>query len=65
LRKKRRDDTVCTDVHVAVVHRIHKISAFVPAEEAQKSVKGLEENAIHNKYIELVISWTISLTMSC
>ena len=24
------------------------------AEEAQKSVKGLEENAIHAKYIELV-----------
>ena len=24
------------------------------AEEAQKSVRGLEDNAIHNKYIELV-----------
>ena len=27
---------------------------FYSAEEAQKSVKGLEENAIHSKYIELV-----------
>lgn len=25
------------------------------AEEAQKSVKGMEENAIHAKYIELVL----------
>ena len=24
------------------------------AEEAQKTVKGLEENAVHTKYIELV-----------
>lgn len=27
---------------------------FHAAEEAQKSVRGLEENAIHSKYIELV-----------
>lgn len=26
----------------------------VAAEEAQSSVKGMEENAIHSKYIELV-----------
>jgi hypothetical protein len=32
--------------------------AFFPAEEAQKSVKGLEENAIQSKYIELVIFMT-------
>ena len=29
-------------------------SNFHAAEEAQKSVRGMEENAIHNKYIELV-----------
>jgi hypothetical protein len=30
------------------------LKAFCTAEEAQKSVKGLEENVIHAKYIELV-----------
>lgn len=31
-----------------------KLTAASPAEEAQKSVRGMEENAIHAKYIELV-----------
>jgi hypothetical protein len=33
--------------------RLHLTLSF-SAEEAQKSVKGMEENAIHAKYIELV-----------
>ncbi len=33
--------------------RTHKLGSTI-AEEAQKSVKGLEENAIQSKYIELV-----------
>jgi hypothetical protein len=40
-----------------------------PAEEAQKSVRGMEENAIHAKYIELVIVLVLILyiiwTLNC
>lgn len=34
------------------------------AEEAQKSVRGLEENAIHAKYIELVGGIRIAFRLS-
>ena len=31
-----------------------ELTASYTAEEAQKSVRGMEENAVHSKYIELV-----------
>ena len=31
-----------------------RLSLLFTAEEAQKAIKGLEENIIHTKYIELV-----------
>ena len=34
----------------------YEILMMALAEEAQKSVKGLEENAVQSKYIELVTS---------
>jgi hypothetical protein len=37
-----------------VISRVHTSLMRVLAEEAVKSVKGMEENAIHAKYIELV-----------
>lgn len=34
-----------------------KLTALFTAEEAQKSVRGLEDSAVHAKYIELVRSF--------
>lgn len=42
---------------------VYLTSSTHTAEEAQKSIKGMEENAIHAKYFELVktcVIWTLS-----
>ena len=52
--ERRYGARVCTSVVVPRPYRPYVRRLCATAEEAQKHVRGLEENAVHVKYIELV-----------
>lgn len=51
---KRRRNGGLVRQNIDHVHAIMPTTFYLLAEEAQKSVSGMGENAVHGKYIELV-----------